>query len=323
MDGLFWTIFAVLLFIVGTTSWFAYQVMVSTRKREVMQQLGGRGTFGAESPAPTNVFIDKSQLKSQADSNPLLSLQRYLGRRAVSAGLDWTGGKVLTAMFGGAAAGVVVGLYYPILIFRSVTAIVLAVFFAVSPLIYISFKRSKRLAMFEEQFPEALDFIARALRAGHAFSMSLEMLANDSPEPLSIEFRRVYQEQNLGSPMETTLLGLAERVPIVDVKFFVSAVLLQREAGGNLSEILTNLAHTVRERFRLKGHIKAATAHARITAVILTALPFVVLLLLQAQNPAYLKGFLAFDEGPWLLLGALAAQVAGYYLMRRLINFRI
>jgi tight adherence protein B len=123
--------------------------------------------------------------------------------------------------------------------------------------------------------------------------------------------------------LEVALTGLAERVPIIDVKFFVSAVLLQRESGGNLSEILTNLAHTVRERFRLKGHIKAVTAHARITALVLTAMPIMVLLILQIRNPEYLKGFLAFEEGPWLLLGGVLAQTIGYLFMRRLINFRI
>jgi len=148
------------------------------------------------------------------------------------------------------------------------------------------------------------------------------MLANEAPEPLSSEFRRVFQEQNLGMPLENSLAGLAQRVPLVDVKFFVSAVLLQREAGGNLSEILESLAHTVRERFRLKGHVMAATASARITAIILSLIPLFVFVSLQLQSPDYI-GILAKDPiGPWLLLFAVGGQFLGYLLMRKLINFR-
>jgi len=322
MNGLFLAIFVVMLGIIGATTWFAFQVAVSGRKREMMSQIG-EGRSLDESSSTASVFIDRKQLQALASMNPLTALTNLLGRRAVSAGLDWSGTTVICQMAAASAAGVVFAWLYPLLIFRWLSAVVFGFVCAWIPLGYISSRRAKRLAQFEEQFPEALDFIARALRAGHAFSVSLEMLANDAPEPLSIEFRRVYQEQNLGAPMETTLYGLAERVPILDVKFFVSAVLLQRESGGNLSEILMNLAHTVRERFQLKGHIKAATAHARITALILTVLPVIVLLILQVRSPNYIKGFLAFKEGPWMLLGALAGQVTGYMIMRKLINFRI
>lgn len=321
MDTLFLLIFVVILFIVLATSWFAYQVLVSAGKREALRTLGSESD-SATGPA-MRVFIDRHQLEARATQNPLSGMIQAVGRRAASAGLDWSGPTVVTISLSCACLGVVIGLLFPVLIFKSVTAVVLGLLFGYAPFGFITFRRSQRLAMFEEQFPEALDFIARALRAGHAFSVSLEMLSNDAPEPLSVEFRRVYQEQNLGAPLEVALTGLAERVPIIDVKFFVSAVLLQREAGGNLSEILTNLAHTVRERFRLKGHIKAVTAHARITALVLTALPIIVLLILQIRNPEYLKGFLAFEEGPWLLLGGILAQTVGYLFMRRLINFRI
>ncbi len=322
MDTLFLMIFAVILFIVGVTSWFAYQVLISTSKREMMRTIGGESS-DLSSTTPTRIFIDKEEVESRKLRNPWNALVASLGRKAASAGLDWSGETIIGSSLACAFAGFVLGFVFPLLIFKSVTALVFGILCGWIPLGFIGIKRAQRLAAFEEQFPEALDFIARALRAGHAFSMSLEMLSNDAPEPLSIEFRRIYQEQNLGAPLEVALTGLAERVPIIDVKFFVSAVLLQREAGGNLSEILTNLAHTVRERFRLKGHIKAVTAHARITALVLTAMPVIVLVILQISNPEYLKGFLAFEEGPWMLLGAVAAQTAGYYFMRRLINFRI
>ncbi|HEY3441783.1 MAG TPA: type II secretion system F family protein [Paludibaculum sp.] len=219
--------------------------------------------------------------------------------------------------------GGIIGWNVPIVILPPVTAAVLAAILGFSPLMVISSKRNKRMKQYVEQFPEALDFIARAIRAGHAFSVSLEMLAAESPEPSRGEWQRVFREHNLGSPLENALVGMAERVPLIDVKFFVSAVILQREAGGNLSEILTNLASTVRERFRLKGHIQAATAHARITALILTALPIIVLLGLQIRSPSYLKVFWNTTDGQLLLLGAFLGQIIGYLLMRKVTDIRV
>ncbi len=323
MTGLFFSIFVPMLGIIAAASWFAFKVAVSGRKQEMLSQLGDGWSNSDDATSTASVFIDRDQLRAQSSLNPWTMLVNFLGRRSASAGLELSGANVVFLSIGTAAAGVVFGWLFPLLIFRPLSAFVFGCVFGSLPFVYISGKRSKRLAQFEEQFPEALDFIARALRAGHAFSVSLEMLAAEAPEPLSIEFRRVYQEQNLGSPLEIALSGLAERVPIVDVKFFVSAVLLQREAGGNLSEILMNLAYTVRERFRLKGHVQAATAHARITALILTVLPIIVLAILQVRSPEYMKEFISYKEGPWMLLGALAGQICGYLIMRKLINFRI
>ena len=124
----------------------------------------------------------------------------------------------------------------------------------------------------EEQFPEALDFLARSMRAGHAFSISLEMLGEEMADPLGQEFRALFNEQNLGAPLEIALRNFTERVPLLDVRFFTSSVMLQKQTGGNLSEILSRLAYVIRERFRLKGQVKAASAHGRLTATILTLL---------------------------------------------------
>jgi len=171
-----------------------------------------------------------------------LPIIESLERRIRQAGMDWTPGKMLLLSTLGAAAGAFLGSRVSIPVYRETFLIGLAIFGGAIPYLYVSHKRRKRLADFEEQFPEALDFMGRSLKAGHAFSSSLEMLADESPEPLATEFRRVFNEQNLGASLEDSLRGLADRVPLIDVRFFVSAVLIQRETGGNLAEILSNLA---------------------------------------------------------------------------------
>ncbi|MEJ5368946.1 MAG: type II secretion system F family protein [Bryobacteraceae bacterium] len=321
--GLFLVIFLVLLVVIAGGAWFAWEVLTSGRKKELLGQLsGGRTAEEVEDYEPRGVFITREELDRRAQRNPLSDLTNALERKIAMAGLEWSGGGLLLGAIVAGAAGALIGWIFPVLVFRWLTAAVLALVFGWFPFFYVGYLAKKRMREFEEQFPEALDFIARSLRAGHAFSASLEMLANEAPEPLSSEFRRVFQQQNLGSPMETVLEGLAQRVPLVDVKFFVSAVLLQREAGGNLSEILEKLAHTVRERFRLKGHVLAATGAARVTAMILTAIPLFVFVSLQLNSPEYIEVLRKDPLGPWLLAGAVGGQILGYYLMNRLINFK-
>jgi tight adherence protein B len=143
-----------------------------------------------------------------------------------------------------------------------------ALTFGVLHYVFVRKKRAKRLDQLEEQFPEALDFLARSMRAGHAFSISLEMIGEELPDPLGQEFRTLFNEQNLGAPLDVALRNFTNRVPLLDCRFFTSSVLLQKQTGGNLSEILARLAYVIRERFRLKGQVKAASAHGRMTATI-------------------------------------------------------
>jgi tight adherence protein B len=176
---------------------------------------------------------------------------------------------------------------------------------------------------FEQQFPEALDFLARAMRAGHAFSISLEMLADESAPPLAQEFKKVSNEHNLGLPIETALSNLTTRLPLIDVSFFVSAVLLQRETGGNLGEILTKLAAVIRERFKVKGQVAAASAHARITGTILTLMPVALMLGLMVIAPNYLKSMAEDPDGRKLIYGTLCGIVTGHFVIRRIINIKV
>src|SRR5262249_11511333 len=156
------------------------------------------------------------------------------------------------------------------------------------PLFYVSKKRAKRIDLLETQLPDALDFLARSMRAGHAFTISLEMVGEEIHEPLGQEFRALFNEQNLGASLERSFANFAKKVPITDVRFFCSAVLLQRQTGGNLSEILNRLSQIIRERFRLKGQVKAVSAHGRLTATILVLLPIATLAGLMLTSPGYL-----------------------------------
>jgi tight adherence protein B len=191
------------------------------------------------------------------------------------------------------------------------------------PLFVVIRKRAKNIANFEKQFPEALDFLSRSMRAGHGFSIALEMLAADSPDPLGSAFRRISNDLQLGSNLDVALGRLLVLVPSVDVRFFVSSVLLQQETGGNLGEILSKLALIIRERFRLKGQVKAASAHGRITGLVLVLMPVVVTLLMMISSPQYLVDLAADKVGRLMIYGAAAGQVVGYLVIKKITEIKV
>ena len=194
---------------------------------------------------------------------------------------------------------------------------------ATTPLVYVWFKRRSRLRRFEAVFPDTLEFISRSMRAGHAFSVSLEMIHREFPEPVSGEFKRTFEEHNLGLPIEVALQKLAKRVPSLDVHFFVSAVLLQKRTGGNLAEILDKLAYVIRERFKLRGRIRAVSAHGRMTATALSSIPIVVAILMFYTNPDYVKFFFTDDVGNIMMGCAIVLQVIGYLIMKKIVNIEV
>jgi tight adherence protein B len=239
------------------------------------------------------------------------------------AGLNWSSTRLLAAMGLATIPGLGLGSLLPFLMNGPTTAIVLGVVCGISPYLIVRRKRTKRLEKFEEQFPEALDFLSRSMRAGHAFTISLEMLGDDLADPLGQEFRTLFNEQNLGAPIDLALRNFTERVPLLDARFFTSSVLLQKQTGGNLSEILTRLAWVIRERFRLKGQVKAASAHGRLTATILTLLPVCTMLGLLVVAPGYLQGMAEDSDGKWMIGGAVAAQILGNFFIKKIINIKV
>jgi tight adherence protein B len=191
------------------------------------------------------------------------------------------------------------------------------------PLAYVGIKRSRRLRRFEEHFPEALDLLNRAIRAGHAFTTGMGMIASEAPEPIAGEFRTAFEEQNFGLPLRDALKNLAERVPLVDVRIFVTALLIQKETGGNLAEILDNLAHVIRDRFRIYRDVRTKSAHGKMTAAILIALPPFMAIMLGIVNPKYMNTLFEDRLGPLLLWGAAIFQFVGSLLLWKIINIEV
>jgi len=194
---------------------------------------------------------------------------------------------------------------------------------ALLPFAFVGFKRSRRLRAFEKVFPEAIDLLGRSVRAGHAFTTGLEMIASEMSEPLAGEFRLAFEEQNFGLPLRDALLNLCERVPILDVRFFVTALLVQKETGGNLAEVLDNLSHVIRERFKIMGEVRTKTAQGRLTAAILIALPPAMMILMQSVNPEYVKPLFNDPLGPYILGTAAGLQVVGSLILWKIVRIQI
>ena len=191
------------------------------------------------------------------------------------------------------------------------------------PYAYASHMRTRRFQKFEEKFPEAIDTLARAVRAGHAFTTALEMIANEVSEPVAGEFRQLYEEQKFGLPVRDALLNLADRIPMVDVKFFVTAVMLQRETGGNLAEILDNLSYVIRERFKILRQVRVHTAQGRLTMVLLMALPPTIVVLMLMLNPTFIRPLFTDPLGHALIVGGITLQTMGYFVIRRIIRIQV
>ena len=317
--GIFLLIFSVILFAIGLGS----RVDESKRKAQRARMLEDRRPEAA-GEQPT-VLIEPAGESSDALARLLsgFDFSKTWETWLQQAGMTWTVPQLVITMVITGLVGALLGFKIHLLIDTTLSMMVLGALFACLPLLFVRRQRKKRLAKFEEQFPEALDFVARALRAGHAFQVSLSMLSQESPDPLKSEFLKVYNEQNLGEALPVVLRHLAERVPLLDVKFFVAAVLMQRETGGNLGEILTKLSSVIRDRFRLKGQVKAASAHGRITATILTVLPVVTVMILSLIAPGYLPAMAKDPDGKHLIIASIVAQVIGYGIMRKIINIKV
>jgi len=191
------------------------------------------------------------------------------------------------------------------------------------PYAYASHMRTRRFQKFEEKFPDAIDTLARAVRAGHAFTTALEMIANEIPEPVAGEFRQLYEEQKFGLPLRDALMNLTDRIPLVDVKFFVTAVMLQRDTGGNLAEILDNLSYVIRERFKILRQVRVHTAQGRLTMLLLMALPPTIVVIMLVINPGFIQPLFTDWRGHILVYLGITLQTFGYFVIRNIIRIRV
>src|ERR1700684_139047 len=193
----------------------------------------------------------------------------------------------------------------------------------VLPYSYVSFRRNKRFEKFEELFPEAIDTLARAVRAGHAFTTALEMITDEVAEPVASEFRQLYEEQKFGMPVRDALINLTERMPLVDLKFFVTAVMLQRETGGNLAEILDNLSYVIRERFKIQRQVRVYTAQGRLTMALLMGMPPIIVTVMLILNPMFIRPLFSDPIGHTLLVAGIVLQTIGYFVIRKIIRIQV
>jgi tight adherence protein B len=246
-------------------------------------------------------FGNISLLFEQADTS--LTLPRFL---AISVVLGIVG----------AAVGILLGLHAALL---PVVGVVLGCL----PLLWIWWRRKRRLKHFAEQLPDALEMMSRSLRAGQSIGFGFNMVSTEMPMPIAKEFGRVFEEQNLGIPLEESLEALTQRIPNLDLKFFATAVVLQRQTGGDLAEILDKIGSLVRDRFRIWGQVQALTGEGRLSGVVLLALPFVLFVAVYQLNPGYLMVLFTDPLGTKMLVGAIIMQLIGALVIRKIVNIKV
>ena len=236
------------------------------------------------------------------------------------ADVNWSVGSFLMICVGlgfalGSAAWILGGNPLYFLIFGSIGSVL--------PLIQLRRLRTKRMRAFEEAFPEAIDLLGRSIRAGHAFATGLKVVAEEGQEPVSSEFRQVFEEQKFGLPLDESLLGLADRIDLVDVRIFVTAILVQRDVGGNLAEILDKISYTIRERFMIQRQIRVYSAQGRMTGYLLAALPIIVGILIYTLNSEYMSILFREPIGRAMIALAVVLQLVGFFFIRRIVDIEI
>jgi tight adherence protein B len=309
---------AVVCFAMGLL--FVARAQANKRVRERLQDviLVGEGDTGARS-----VILRDLQLSSLPFFNDLLKSARWaqkLDNLLVQGDISMRLGAFLLLMAVLGAAGFTAMI---VVFHRALLALPVGIVAAWAPLLYARQRRFKRIRKFEEQFPDALDMLNRALRAGLALNGAIQIVADESPDPVAKEFRVLFEENRLGLDMKEALKKLAGRVDSTELHLFVTAVILQRETGGNLAEILERTALIIRDRFRILGDIRTLTAQARLSGFILTVLPIVMAVLIYFVAPEYLKGLVADQAGRLLIAAAVALQVIGFLVIRRIIDIKV
>ena len=318
------TVFVMVFAVAGLALYVGMQHFEKKQRKQITGVLNSAADTRVEQAvnvlrdAPTQ--SDRSLVQYFSSLNFITSLEE----RLMQSGLNWTLKKLFANMAKFAAIGAVVGIILPFhRLPMYVRCIILTALFAYLPVFQVNRKVKKRLRGCEEQLPDALEFLARSMSAGHALSISLGMVGQELPDPLGFEFRKLAHEQNLGSSMEMALKGLTTRVPLLDMKFFSSSVMMQRQTGGNLGEILMRLSRIIRERFQLRGKVRAVSAHGRLTALILGGLPVFTALAMLVVAPGYMEGMMNDPDGKKIVIGAVISQIIGNLVIRKIVNIDV
>lgn len=244
------------------------------------------------------------------------NVSRYLEQ----SGLNISAGRLIAMTIGGFVAGNVITMILPIPKFL---APILGIFFAMLPMGWVYYKRAKRLSLFGRQLPDALDLLSRSLKSGHSLPNGFALVGSEMKEPLAGEFYRVFEEQNLGIPMEDALDQMAARVPNLDLRFFATAVILQRTTGGDLAEILEKISTLIRARLKLLGTIAALTGEGRISGSVLLSMPPALFLYMLYVNPVYIKPLFTDELGKYMIFGAVVMQLLGAVAIKKIITIRV
>lgn len=329
MDLLYYA-FAVLVFIAAALTiealwqwWFSSQSKAARKLNQRLQQIAAKKGRQADTAGTTGGLWKEARLSESARVEgwlmPIPGIQSFNGFLR-QAGAEWNVARHLAYTGTGALLGLVFGLLVLPLVWM---AVLLAVAVAFVPTAIVLSKRSDRLLKIERQLPEAADLISRSLRAGHALPSTLQMLGDELPDPIAAEFRQVSDEVNFGSTMVAALQRLGERVPLTDLHYMIVAILIQREAGGNLAEVMTNVSVLIRQRLKLLGDVRTMSAEGRLSAVILCMLPVVIAAVFTVVSPGYLSSFWADPSGPTMLGVALVMMVLGVLWMRQIVRIRV
>jgi tight adherence protein B len=298
--------------------WFQEQ----QRKRQMVDQLRSLANEPIESSAARSTVFRSAVLESSW-LRPIISRfpqLRDAGFILQQAGVSWTLQTLFLLSIGLAVA---IGSMVLIASQSIPVAVIATIIGGLLPTMYVRRRRTKRLNAFEELLPEAIDLVGRALRAGHPLTAGFKMAADDGPEPVAGEFRRVFEEQRFGLPIQDSLLGMADRIDIVDVRILVTAILIQREVGGNLAEILDNLSAVVRARFTIRRQIRVYTAQGRMTGYLLSALPIILFSMLYMINAEYMSILFKDPVGKILIVIAVSMQLIGFLWIRKIIKIEI
>lgn len=318
-----------ILFVTISVAAFAFLIVLDERSARA-RLLRERVESQAPGSASETMALLRDEMLSRIPAFDMLlrrseSISRFQGLLD-QAGVTVRAGNML--LFSLLSTGVVGGLGYMLtdtfsLRQHLVFTFACAALGAIIPYSYAARQRNRRFQKFEEEFPEAIDTLARAVRAGHAFTMAVEILCNEMAEPVATEFRKFYEEQKYGMPVRDALLNLTKRMPLMDVKFFVTAVMLQRETGGNLAEILDNLSYMIRERFKILRQVRVYTAQGRLTMMLLMALPPVIVVGMLFLNPSFIRPLFDDPVGHMLLAAGISLQTIGYFVIRRIITIQV
>lgn len=246
---------------------------------------------------------------------------RIMQRHLLQAGLTWSVGRITLLML--LSSSIALGFAMQFEWIPAWADLLIALMVGAVPYLFILRARRKRFREFEENFPDALDSLARSLRAGHPFPTAMEILAEECEQPVASEMHQTAIEGNLGTSWEQALHNLAERVPLLEVNMFASAVQLQNRTGGKLNEVLTGLAENMRESVALKGEVRALAAHGKLTGAVLTILPIAIAIVMTIVNPSYFVVFMHYPSAKYLIAGAVACLVAAHFVIRRIVDIKI